>query len=116
MPLNFPSDHVLNRSLRLTHEIRITIRLRDRHWVQVQILEVELHDLLARTQPYHEEGEYYREYYSELAALNRLLNIAEALYHWHEMHVRHCRDEREHLQACLANPQFRLNMYGPQGP
>ena len=116
MPLGFPCDHVLDRSIRLMHEIRITRRLRDHYWVVIQTLEAELHDLLASTQPYDEESEYYREYHSELASLNRLYDIAVALYHWHEMHVRHCRDEREHLQACLANTQFRLNMYGPHNP
>ena len=49
--------------------------------------------------------------HSGLRSLNRLLEIATALYHWHEMHVRHCRDEREHLQACLHNPLFRHGMY-----
>ena len=52
MPYNFPIDHVLNRSIRLLNEIRITRRLRDVQFVHVQILEIELEDLLARTQPY----------------------------------------------------------------
>ena len=51
--------------------------------------------------------------YPILRALNKALEIATALYHWHEMHVRHCRDEREHLQACLHNPTFRLGMCAP---
>ena len=111
MPYNFPIDHVLNRSIRLLNEIRITRRLRDVQFVHVQILEIELEDLLARTQPYDRESEYYHEHHSELRSLNELLEIATALYHWHEMHVRHCRDEREHLQACLHNPLFRRGMY-----
>ena len=111
MPYNFPIDHVLNRSIRLLNEIRITRRLRDVQFVHVQILEIELEDLLARTQPYDRESEYYHEYHSELRSLNELLEIATALHHWHEMHVRHCRDEREHLQACLHNPLFRRGMY-----
>ena len=113
MPLTFPIDHVLNRSTRLHHEIRITRRLRDEHFVHVQILEIELDTLLAGTQPHESNVEYYHEYHSELRALNKLLEIATALYHWHEMHVRHCRGEHEHLQACLHNPTFRLGMYGP---
>ena len=114
MPLRFPVDHVLNRLLRLTHEIRITRSLRDAHFVQVQILQTELEDLAQRTPPYQSvENEYWHKYYSETKSLSDLLEIATALYHWHEMHVRHCRDEREHLQACLHNPLFRLQMYGP---
>ena len=116
MPLDFPCDQVQARSLRLMHEIRCTRRLRDHYWVLIQVLETELVDLLGRTQPYDEESEYYLEYHTELASLNRLYDIAVALYHWHEMHVRHCRDEREHLQACLANRHFRLIMYGPHNP
>ena len=113
MPSQFPIDVVLNRSVRLVNEIRITRRLRDEHFVHVQILEVEIENLLEGTQPHPSNEEYYEQYHSELKSLNRLLDIATALYHWHEMHVRHCRDEREHLQACLHNPLFRLQMYGP---
>ena len=113
MPLTPPIDHVLNRSIRLLNEIRITRGLRDLRFVQVQILEIEIEDLLQQTQPHPSSVEYYHEYYSELRALNKALEIATALYYWHEMHVRHCRDEREHLQACLHNPTFRLGMYGP---
>ena len=87
MPYNFPIDHVLNRSIRLLNEIRITRRLRDEYWANIQILEIELEDLLAQTQPHESNVEYYHEYHSELRALNKLLEIATALCHWHEMHV-----------------------------
>ena len=59
MPLQFPIDVVLNRSVRLVNEIRITRRLRDEHFVQVQILEVEIEILLEGAQPHPSNEEYY---------------------------------------------------------
>ena len=62
MPITFPIDHVLNRSIRLLNEIRITRGLRDLRFVQVQILEIEIEDLLQQTQPHPSSVEYYHEY------------------------------------------------------
>ena len=111
MPLTFPWDHVLNRSTRLYDEIRVTRQLRDQHFVHVQILEAELHDLANRTPPYRYNEQYIQELNSETQSLSRLYEIAKALYHWHEMHVRHCREEREHLQDCIHNRELRRGMY-----